>query len=504
MTEPTETETEPQRAEPRAVREVFLSLKLRLWAACIASGVVAGLGSLWVLGTQAGPGVDAAALAGWLSAVGVASVVTGFVMALWLDHHVVGQLRGLLRGVHNGRVWELRGLPAASGWGELSELGDSLQSMLATQRSGARAYEELEHTRRQMASLREALEHWVREESWVPPVIEEGVVNDLADSLGNGLARRGSVEQQNREVAAQVARELVTSLHDAQESSEQSERGFVEATALLTTVRELQRLSVELTHALDALGQSPEPSEVPNTGAREAAREALEELIAASAGSVEALGQGLMRVQDIQEHVQTIANRSTLIAIQVLTGDRRGDAASDAVAQDLKRLAQDVREATDRTGGFALDIETAVAEASARMRGVRERALAKLDALPETSPIATPEGRNLDDAQRLLERVREMVQDAARKCERLSAAGERASRAAERLTRRLDEEGTELDALVTRLTPVGRRAVGSPPSPGLRLIAEERSRVSDAAEYSAGAEEDSPSKGDALREEERP
>ena len=110
------------------------------------------------------------------------------------------------------------------------------------------------------------------------------------------------------------------------------------------------------------------------------------------------------------------------------------------------------------------------------MRGVRERALAKLEALPEASATSAPiTSRSYDDAQRLLERVREMVQDAARKGERLSAAGERASRAAERLTRRLDEESGEAEALVLRLSPANTRPMPPVQAPGLRLIAEERS-----------------------------
>jgi len=410
----------------------------------------------------------------------------------------------LLRGVHTGRVWELRGLPAASGWGELSELAESLQAMLATQRRSTRAYEELEATRKQMALLQAALEHWVRDEAWVAPTLEEGAVDDLADTLGNGLSRRHAVEQQNREVAEQVARELVASLADAQESAEQSERGFVEATALLTTVRELQRLSGELTTSLDALGTTPATTESSGTSARDSAREALEELVAASAGSVDSLGRGLMRVQDIHEQVQTIANRATLIAIQVLTGDRRSEPLGENVAQDLKRLAQEVREATDRTSGFALDIESAVAEASERMRGVRERALAKLEALPEAAPTSTPiTSRSYDDAQRLLERVREMVQDAARKGERLSAAGERASRAAERLTRRLDDESSEAEALVLRLTPLHARTLPAASAPGLRLIAEERSNELPAADESAAPHEEPTAEPSRRQEEER-
>ena len=44
----------------------------------------------------------------------------------------------------------------------------------------------------------------------------------------------------------EIAAELERSLGDARESTEQAERGFVEATSLLTTVRELQRLESEL------------------------------------------------------------------------------------------------------------------------------------------------------------------------------------------------------------------------------------------------------------------
>ena len=214
MAESSRTQTPPpQSRDPRELRDsraAFLSLRLRLWFACIASGVVAGLGSLWVLGTYGGPGADPAVLIGWLSGVAFASVLIGFLTAMWLDHHVVGQLRGLLRGVHTGRVSELRGLPAAAGWGELSELGDAMQSLLATQRRNTRAHDELEITRRQLALLQESLEHWVREEDWVSPVLEDGPVSETADALANGLTRRHTVEQQNREVAEQVARELVT------------------------------------------------------------------------------------------------------------------------------------------------------------------------------------------------------------------------------------------------------------------------------------------------------
>lgn len=431
-------------------RDPRVSLRLRIWLACVAGGAIAGFGSLWVLGTRVQPGaVDAADLFTWLSGVAFAAVIAGLLLASWLDHHVVGHLRGVLRGMRSGRVAELRGLPGAAGWGELSDLSDEIQGLLAQQRRTVRSGSDLETHRVQLGALREAIERWIVSEHWHAPAIEPGAVAEVNDVLTRGLTRRATLDEQNREAVRQVAGELSEAMADAQESAEQAERGFVEATALLTSVRELQRLSGELQNALNAAG-APQAAAADDRQAP--TREALEGLVAASQDSIEAIGRGMLRVQDVAEQVQQLANRATLIAIHVVTTSRR-EGAGDELANELKDLARDVRETTDRTTAFAAEIEAAVAEASERMRDARARALARLEAVA-AAPPAPASARSLDDAQRLLERVREMVQDAARKGERLSAAGERASRAAERLARRVDEESSETQALLARLSPI--------------------------------------------------
>jgi hypothetical protein len=448
-------------------RELRVGLRLRLWLACISGGAIAGLGSLWVLGTRLRPDSSAGSdLLAWLVAVAFGAVLVGLVMGLWLDHHIVSHLRGLLRGMASGRVTELRGLPSAAGWGEISELTEVAQSMLARQRQNARAGEELELMREQLAALSEAVEQWLRSEAWESPAPSRGPVGELGDALSRGFARRGVVEAQNVQAAQQVAEELAAALGDAQESAEQAERGFVEATAMLTTVRELQRLSGELHTALGAIGErGPAESGV--------ARAALEELVLASQESVDSIGRAMLRVQEVSELVQQLANRATLVAIHAVSGSRTVAGEEEDVTRELKQLVHDVREATDRTSLFAHDIESAVAEASTRMQGARERAATRLEEKPAAvTPAAS--ARAMDDAQRLLERVREMVQDAARKGERLSAAGERASRAAERLARRIGEETGESQALAMRLRPVGaepERAVAEPRE--LRLLEEQ-------------------------------
>jgi hypothetical protein len=229
-------------------------------------------------------------------------------------------------------------------------------------------------------------------------------------------------------------------------------------------VRELQRLASELAGAIRTPGAEA-PVDEPMA---ERARAALEDLISASSASVESLGRGLLRVQDVSEQVQRIANRATLIAIQAISGTSE----PAAFAEELKQLSRDVREATDRTQRYAAEIDQAVTEADESMRGARERALTRLDVpLPPAAPAAPA---RVTDTSRLVERVLEMVQDASAKGERVSTASERASSVAERLARRLEVNVSDAEALVVRLAPVGeapaREEMSSSDAPELRLI----------------------------------
>src|ERR1043166_1677300 len=304
----------PPTPQPRA--RIGPGLKLRLWLACLSGGLIAAAGTLWMLFT---PRLTPAepAVYGWLAGVACAPLLLGLVLALWIDHHIVGHLHGLLLGLRSGRVAELRGLPAGTGWGELSELGDAVQEMLERRHREVRAVQELERTREHLGQLYASVERWQLTEHWDRPSLPEGDVATVTDLLGHALQRRSVVDDQNREAARQVASDLAAVIGDAHEAASQAERGFVEATSLQTSVRELQRLASELTTAL-SLPVTPDAPAEDLVGER--ARAALEDLVAASSASVESLGRGLARVQDVSEQVQRLANRATLIAIQALSG----------------------------------------------------------------------------------------------------------------------------------------------------------------------------------------
>jgi hypothetical protein len=310
-------------------------------------------------------------------------------------------------------------------------------------------------------------------------------VGEVAEVLSHAIQRRVLVDEQNRDAARQVASELTAVIGEAQEATSQAERGFVEATSLQTSVREIQRLSTELASALTRVGTRTaggDPTRRPSAHGRTLKNWSRPRPTASNRS-----GAGLLRVQDISEQVQRIANRATLIGIQALSGT--GDPTT--FADELKQLAHDVREATDRTAGFAQDIDRAVSDSDARMREARERAIARMEAPVPARPAAiTP----APDVQRLVERVLEMVRDASTKGERVSNASERASSIAERLMRRLEGNASDADALVERLVPVGEAIPPATPAITHEL------RLVDPAD--ADDRPDEP--GASPREEERP
>lgn len=448
-----------------------MSLRLRVWFACLAGVMALTSGVWWVIGTRIGPHGPDEPLQVVLTLIGFAGLglAVGSAAALWLDHHIIGQLRGIARGLESGRIEELRDLPSSHNWGELSQITHAATGLLTRERALAQASEDFARCRAQAGRMRVRIEHWIQTERWEPLQLADGPLAELGQALDRGFARDRDAREQNVEATRLVHTELDQARADARESVEQAERGFVEATALLTSVRELQRLGGELHAALVPAGPAPEaPVRDRQSQRGDLMAQAIHELVDASIESVDHLGHGLLRVQEVAEQVRTLSNRSTLIALNATLAGPRDAAAGE----ELKQLARDVRTATERTQQLTREIEEDVATASTRMADIRTRVADTLERADVPEPEVAPAHAD-DTALRLMERVREMVQDATRKGERLSAAGERSSRAAQRLVRRLDDQARDLEGLVIRLSPppVEPPAEGEAPgASGLRLL----------------------------------
>ena len=468
---------------PLASKPVPAGLRLRIWLGCLAGSAVASLGLVWVIGTLApfGGAADPILLAVFPWAVCATGILTGITMAMWLDYNIVGRLRGMASAVATGEVAELRGLPARAEWGELSELTVGIQGLLTRVDRLVHEAQDARIARGRIEAVHEnliaALADWA-EGTGEPLAPGQGPLADIAQILARRLGREGAGREVHRDLALGIRAGVARGLEEARETESQAERGFVEATALLTTLREIQRLRGELENALSAAGsmRAPEPGLDTIERYRAGAADAIEELVTASTESVHRLAAGLLHVQEIADQVHTLANRATLVALDAAigTGVELGAARPGGRAAELRTLAGEVQAVTVRTAGLSREVDQEVAGAIEHMRGLRERVSAQLERVP-TLPGETPT-RSPELADRLLERVREMVQDAMQKGERLSAAGERASSAAQRLVRRLEDELQAIEALVAKLSDTAGAAPASGEAArpgGLRLLGPE-------------------------------
>ena len=430
-------------------------LATALASACVISAVA-------MAGTALDPLVVMEAVGGSCLFGLAVSVIAGW----WVTRGVAQGLRDIDDGIARGHLPEsARG----TGWGEIGDLSRGVRALLETNRDLREDEAELRALMASIERSRETVDRWIRTEHWELLTPGAGRLAPLAESLDLGMGREAELQQQNLEAARLAHAELARVIEEARGTAEAAEHGYVEVTALLTTIREIARLTGEIQQAVQAPAATPAPeTDAAESAWRGHAAQAIEELVEVSGASVQRLGEGLLRVREINEQVQLMSNRATLIALNSVVASGRPDArvlSTENPNAELKQLAREVRAATERVASLSAEIDRAVAAANHSMRDARERVIARFNemALPLSPVTAAP-----SPAPALLahwvERLREMVQDAARKGERMSESQEKVSSAVQRVTRRIEDESRDLEGLVARLTPMGATSSPSPPS----------------------------------------
>ncbi len=433
-------------------------LSLRLWLGCLGAWFVVSAGIVWILSASS-TGSEAQVRALWLpvAVVIVLGLLAAIGLAAWLSSGIVSRVRSLATGISAGQIVDQDGRPWPGGWGEIGDLGLRIQALLTRQRHLHWTADELTRLQRQVATTHEAVQRWMDSERWEVLVLEDGPVRPLADALNRGLARNRDVLEQNQEAARQVRADLLACLEEARQSADQAERGFVETTALLESIQEMQKLAGDLRDAVEV-----EPADAEEPAVRQwrlQATTAIEELVSASNESISHLASGFLRVQEIGEQVHVLSNRAALIALNTLldTTEEQGSVRQPVIGE-LKQLAREVRDATSRVTDLSADIEREVDQATEKMRGMRDRVAQRLGEVP---PEEEDGSAPLEDLDRALERAREVSEEAVRRGERLQATGDRVSRAVQGVVRRLELEVRDVEGLVVRLTPTGTPEPGA-------------------------------------------
>ena len=106
-------------------------------------------------------------------------------------------------------------------------------------------------------------------------------------------------------------------------------------------------------------------------------------------------------MQEIVDQVQRLANRATVIALNVVVEG----GATVALAEDLRGLAREVRAATDRTLELSRELDGEVRAAVGRMHELRGSVAARLEQAP-AGTVMTELLPDPDALDRLLNRLR--------------------------------------------------------------------------------------------------
>src|SRR5690349_17776602 len=208
----------------------------------------------------------------WLAFGGVA-LAAGAGAWAWIRGTLVRQLRVLERAMASGRLTDLRGLPVGGGWGELSGLADAVAAFLARQAELERDAKDLAALRATLAALATTARAWADDErtpDWgAAPADRNGPANGppngsanqedvapLVSALGLATTRLDQRLREAGAVSGLVRESVDDALARTSTAASTAERQFVEATSLLTVLRELRRWSGEVAQGAEALSNA--------------------------------------------------------------------------------------------------------------------------------------------------------------------------------------------------------------------------------------------------------
>jgi hypothetical protein len=405
-------------------------------------------------------------------------------MWVWIHVTVVRRLRSVARALGPGR--SIHDLEPGGG---LSGIVEALSAQLARERELKRSFERFELVRLALARLTETAAQWADTErtpeflSLKAPTSPEEVT-PLVERLALAASRIEERIAAARAVSMQVRETVAETANRAAAVAGAAERQFVDATTLLTVLRESQRSGGDLGTGLDGLGGALEAQSLAMIRAREATEVALRGAVTQLEAVVRASGFVRSAVRDLErvhEQTQLAAVESAHSALGVMAGEVDLIRLTEALAT----LVQETRAASTRARELEQAIEAELARSHENLGALMVRLNGgEADAMVQPREAMAPPRRALD-------RMSEMNREAIARGEKLVQQAERTSSEAHRVGEGLGSAIDEVDGLAARLAERAPTGDSPGPAPGNTFT-----RISVLLE--AGSEADDESAGEST------
>jgi hypothetical protein len=403
----------------------------------------------------------------WIAFAG-AGLVVAVLVWLWLRHSLVSPLRALVNALESGRGADPRTVRSVGPWGELSGLSDAVQSTLLRQRRLERDLEELAALRACVGQLAAGVEAWTerdeRPAAFGAAAPADGVP-EAARPLVAGLRRALERLDERAAEAHAVAGLVRETIDDARQRGEAvtggTERQFVEATSLLTVLRELRRWAGELAPALESL-RAAASARVGEDGAGGARwTHLLDEAIEGGTLPLQAAERSAQRLSTSAEDVLFLAETARLARIEAAVAALAGTPEAAPFVDALETFGRDTRALRERMSELERATLGELAAAREELAGLHARLRAEAREMAVVTQHPGLAGaplvpRGVDPAagaRRSLDRVHEMVTEALARGEKLVQQAERTSSEALRAGEGVRVALDELDGFRARLEP---------------------------------------------------
>ncbi len=422
------------------------ALRKRLILLAFVPAVIAG----FVLAGASVLALTSSSLAAWLAARGME---LGFVLGVVLVAAVfiVGQLLALLhvcRIAGNGT----KALAKTTETGRVDEknipgpLHDDVEYNVLARRIEqlARGGREVPGTTRRLALLEDdlraiaaALEEVSVGSPYIPLAEKEGASGKAISLLNKVLPEFYELRRTSTGKVQSVEAEIREMSVTSRELAETAEQSFLGSTEALVVAREAGRLAEEVERRLHAV-MAVTPKGPAARTQKEEIRTAVTRLIETAAGGIEELTKGVMRAGSLTRSSERIANRASVLALNLAVESAKGSLPGMSVLVDeVRGLADFARACSDESAGVIRDFELQVDTVVRNIHVAQEEIRHRTRLLGLVTPGEEAETRETDaELGRLTAKLCDSVGKLLAKAQELSKLTEKTSRDAERLSRK--------------------------------------------------------------------
>jgi hypothetical protein len=374
--------------------------------------------------------------------LGALAVATVFIVAelLVLLHvaRVAGRgVRCLLRVAESTKLPE-GGLPRPLKEDvEFNVLAKRFEQLTRGSRDQVAASRRLLQLEDELQRIGNAIEEVLVGSPFVPLPEKEGVLGRVVSLVNRILPEFTELRKSTVKEMRTIEKDLLETRETSQQLATQAERSFLESTEALVAAREVSRLVAEAKEKLDVIIGKPE-EKLGVKPPKEGIRDAVTKVVETAARGMEELTKGLIKANALSRSSERIANRASVLALNVAVEAARASLPGmNVLAEEIRKLADFARGCSDESTALVGEIETKVDSVVRAIHISQEEVRVRTRAPGFVLGEHTQEGEDAEaELGRIASRLGDAVGKLLSKVQELSRLTEKTSREAERVSRK--------------------------------------------------------------------